>query len=75
MSVRLKSLALSTLLMVPAALSAIAQTAPTPAPATPPPPHGVGAWITGHPFMDFLIALAIVAVIAGTYFSRHRSRA
>jgi hypothetical protein len=76
MFIRPKSLALAALLMVPATIGVMAQTVnpSAPAPVTPP-PHGVGAWISGHPFIDFLIALAIVAVIAGAYFSSHRSRA
>ena len=78
MYVRLKGFGLSTLLTVAASASAIAQSAGSPAPSTPTPPApagGFGAWISGHPVMDFLVVLAIFAVIAGSYFMRRRSRA
>jgi hypothetical protein len=72
MYIRLKSLALSALLMVPVSISAIAQSAATPGPASQPAAGGVGAWISGHPITDFVV-LAIIAVSAGAYLMRQRS--
>ncbi len=72
MYVRFKSLVLSTLLMLPVSVSAIAQSAATSAPASQPAPGGIGAWISGHPITDFVV-LAIVAVSAGAYLMRQRS--
>ena len=74
MFVPLKSLVLSTLLMASASAGAIAQTATSPSSQTA--PHGgVGAWLSGHPTIDAVVVLAIIVVIAGTYFLRRRSRA
>jgi hypothetical protein len=66
-----KTLALSTLLLLPASTGALAQTASSTEPTT----RGIGAWITRHPVTDFFIVLAIIVVIAGAYMMRQRSRA
>jgi hypothetical protein len=74
MAIRLlKTATLSTLLMAPLSVGAMAQSAgsPTPSPA----PTGVSGWVSGHPLTDSVVLLAIIVVIAGTYFLRQRSRA
>lgn len=74
MFVGFKSLVLSTLLAVSTSVSAMAQTAPLPSTQTT--PHGsIGTWLSGHPLTDGVVVLAIIVVIAGTYFMRRRSRA
>ena len=75
MAARLKTVALSTLLMVPASVGAMAQSAGSPTPSTSSPPSGVGGWITGHPLTDLIVALVVIVAIAATYFMRQRSRA
>ncbi len=71
-----KTFSLSTLLMAPASVAAMAQSAAPPAAGTPPARTGVGGWISGHPVADVIVVLAIiVVVVAGTYFMRQRSRA
>jgi hypothetical protein len=54
---------------------AMAQGAPTPAPSTHPlPSAGLEGWISGHPGLDTLVAVIIIALIAGSYLMRRRSR-
>jgi hypothetical protein len=63
-----KNLALTTSLALLAAINgALAQTPPTQ-----PPPHGFGAWITGHPIADFVVVVAIFVI--GAFLVRQRSR-
>jgi hypothetical protein len=76
MFARFKSLALSTLLTASTAANAMAQSVALPSPSTQVAPRqGVGAWLSGHPITDVVVVLAIIVVIAGTYFMRNRSRA
>jgi hypothetical protein len=76
MFARIKSAALSTLLTASTAASAMAQSAASsPASTQTAPRESVGAWLSGHPITDVVVVLAIIVVIAGTYFMRHRSRA
>jgi hypothetical protein len=63
-----KKLALTTPLALLATINGLlAQTPPSQ-----PPPHGLGAWITGHPVADFVVVAAIFLI--GAYLVRQRSR-
>jgi hypothetical protein len=63
-----EKLALTTLLALLAAINgALAQTPPGQSP-----PHGLGAWITGHPVADLVVVVAIFLI--GAYLIRQRSR-
>jgi hypothetical protein len=70
----LKTATLSTLLLAPFSVGAMAQNAGSPPPPVPA-PTSVRGWITGHPLTDFFVVLAIVVVLAGTYLMRLRSHA
>ena len=71
MHIRLSRLALTSVLIIAASAGAMAQST-SPATST---EQGFGAWISGHPLSDAAVILAIVVVIAGTYFMRQRSKA
>jgi hypothetical protein len=74
MSAQLKTATLSTLLMVSAPIAAMAQGAGSTTPSAPA-PGGLRGWVTGHPLTDLFVVLAIIIVVAGTYYMRQRSRA
>jgi hypothetical protein len=69
MRAALKGFLLAVPAIVTASVAATAQSTSTPAPR-----GGFGGWVYGHPYVDLVAALAIIAIIAGAYFRHQRSR-